>query len=477
MKTYKLFSGLFLIFTFIAFRAVTIAQDISSSIAPLYDGPNWGTITDTGITCSGGPNISVIRDDGSYEDGIRSSSTGDSTTMVQKMVMPVLGFTITQMCVVWTALAPSGNLTFDLMIYDTTGPGGTPGNEVYRTNNKVANNVAIFPGHTRYSYPIFYLTSQRAYFVGVRWNNNPILPFFFSADMNGPVSTMGPGYQRVTTTYPPTWQNINTPYPQWKSWGVRLEGNYSPPPPWGQQLTLCRGGLNIPINDHMNTLDSIFAAIGDDVIVLDVNVRIDTVMHSWDSDLSFYLKRNNISVKIINRVGGSGDNFIGTILNDSAATTIESGTAPFTGSFKPSNPLTAFNGNPGINGRYWKLLITDTVTGDTGFLKSWCLVITYVGPVGIIQTLEIPNYYSLSQNYPNPFNPVTTIKFTLPQSENVKLVLFDILGREVKTLVNEFRNQGVYEFSFDASTLSSGAYFYRLDAGEFTATKKMLIIK
>ena len=124
MNTYKLLSGLFLILSFITLTAVTNAQDISSSIAPLYDGPNWGTITDTGITCSGGPNMNVIRDDGSYENGYRSTSTGDSTTMVHKMVMPLIPFQLTSMCVVWTALAPS-NITFDLIFYDTTGAGGT----------------------------------------------------------------------------------------------------------------------------------------------------------------------------------------------------------------------------------------------------------------------------------------------------------------------------------------------------------------
>ena len=63
------------------------------------------------------------------------------------------------------------------------------------------------------------------------------------------------------------------------------------------------------------------------------------------------------------------------------------------------------------------------------------------------------------------------------KGDNVKLVVFDILGREVKTLVNEFKNSGSYEVNFDASTLSSGVYFYRLEAGEFTDTKRMLLVK
>ena len=90
---------------------------------------------------------------------------------------------------------------------------------------------------------------------------------------------------------------------------------------------------------------------------------------------------------------------------------------------------------------------------------------------------QVPQVYSLSQNYPNPFNPVTNIKFSIPVSGNVKLVLFDILGRVVKTLVNDVKPAGNYVVDFNASELSSGAYFYRLESGGFTETKKMLLVK
>ncbi|RJP60166.1 MAG: T9SS C-terminal target domain-containing protein [Ignavibacteriales bacterium] len=93
-----------------------------------------------------------------------------------------------------------------------------------------------------------------------------------------------------------------------------------------------------------------------------------------------------------------------------------------------------------------------------------------------------PKEFSLSQNYPNPFNPSTTIKFTVPldvkrETSNTKLVVYDILGREVKTLVNENRAPGSYEITFDASQLASGVYFYRLTSGDFMQTKKMILIR
>jgi hypothetical protein len=90
---------------------------------------------------------------------------------------------------------------------------------------------------------------------------------------------------------------------------------------------------------------------------------------------------------------------------------------------------------------------------------------------------QTPLVYTLSQNYPNPFNPSTTINFGLPKASNVKLIVYDILGREVIVLVNEFKTAGTYKVDFDAANLSSGVYFYTIKVNDFTATKKMLLIK
>ncbi len=96
---------------------------------------------------------------------------------------------------------------------------------------------------------------------------------------------------------------------------------------------------------------------------------------------------------------------------------------------------------------------------------------------------DIPTSYLLEQNYPNPFNPVTKIKFDIPidsrilRNDNVVLKVFDLLGREVATLLNEKLQPGTYEVTFDAAELPSGVYFYRLTAGVFTDTKKLVLIK
>jgi hypothetical protein len=91
--------------------------------------------------------------------------------------------------------------------------------------------------------------------------------------------------------------------------------------------------------------------------------------------------------------------------------------------------------------------------------------------------LSVPSNYLLYQNYPNPFNPITKIKYSLPLSDNVQIKVYDILGREIKTLLNEYKQAGTYEIEFDAGNLLSGVYFYSIRAGNYTATKKLILIK
>lgn len=89
----------------------------------------------------------------------------------------------------------------------------------------------------------------------------------------------------------------------------------------------------------------------------------------------------------------------------------------------------------------------------------------------------IPKEFSLSQNYPNPFNPSTTIEFTLPKSEYVELKVYNILGKEISTLVSEKLNQGSHTYTFDGSNLASGIYYCQLTAGEYREVKKMILLR
>lgn len=105
-------------------------------------------------------------------------------------------------------------------------------------------------------------------------------------------------------------------------------------------------------------------------------------------------------------------------------------------------------------------------------LTNYCM-----GTVGVPGNTNIPKTFALEQNYPNPFNPATSIKYQLPSPERVSIKIFDILGKEVATLVNEDMEPGYYEVRYDASNLASGLYFYRIEAGSFTDTKKMILVK
>jgi hypothetical protein len=90
---------------------------------------------------------------------------------------------------------------------------------------------------------------------------------------------------------------------------------------------------------------------------------------------------------------------------------------------------------------------------------------------------RIPVDHALDQNYPNPFNPTTVISFDLPRVDHVSLVVYDLLGREVTTLLDEVVQAGSYRLKFDATGMAGGMYYYRIRSGSFTETRKMLLLR
>jgi len=131
-----------------------------------------------------------------------------------------------------------------------------------------------------------------------------------------------------------------------------------------------------------------------------------------------------------------------------------------------------YNGITAHNGRVrpiWTRL-------SGGALSIWTAIVDF--PTGVENNItNIPSKYELNQNYPNPFNPVTNIKFNIPEAGFTTLKVYDILGNEVATLINEKRDAGSYEVNFSGERLSSGVYYYKLTSGSFTDTKKMIMIK
>ena len=215
--------------------------------------------------------------------------------------------------------------------------------------------------------------------------------------------------------------------------------------------------------------------------LVEVEVSIDTVLHPSVGDLEFYLTHGGITDTLIYQSSCNGENFIRTSFSDMGSNSISSGTAPFTGIYTPDQPLSRFTGmNP--NGE-WILGIYDGETGNTGTFKGWSLTLYFETPVGVSKEIvDVVRNFEIKQNYPNPFNPSTKIKYEIPdQARNdnvyVTLKIYDILGREVAMLVNKQQKSGHYEVEWNADNHSSGVYFYRIRAGEFIMTRKMLLLR
>ena len=154
---------------------------------------------------------------------------------------------------------------------------------------------------------------------------------------------------------------------------------------------------------------------------------------------------------------------------------LSQGTAPFTGTFKPKSSLSAFNGAEATGN--WTITINDMVPANDGVFEAWSIAILTETSTDVKSTDVPPSEFTLFQNYPNPFNPSTRIKYQVSSISQVSLKVYDLLGREVATLVNEYKPAGSYEANFDAKGLSSGIYFYKLQAGSFVQTRKMVLLK
>jgi hypothetical protein len=148
---------------------------------------------------------------------------------------------------------------------------------------------------------------------------------------------------------------------------------------------------------------------------------------------------------------------------------------------------------------YWDLpqqisgLLQDIITGtlinvqlsgsgnflvpNPGALDRLKLLVTYSNATDVEFENSLPEYYNLSQNYPNPFNPSTKIQYSISSNQFVQLKIYDVLGKEISTLVNNEQSAGRYEVNFNGNGLTSGIYFYSIKAGAFTETKSMILMK
>jgi subtilisin-like proprotein convertase family protein len=235
-------------------------------------------------------------------------------------------------------------------------------------------------------------------------------------------------------------------------------------------------GLNFG-SSPSTILDSIFIPQG--LTINDVNVFVG-ITHAYTNDISLSIRNPAGTTTRVLYASGSPDNgkHMITIFDDQADSTAnENLRAPWSPKVKPANALSIFNGQNSLG--YWRLSVTDVFTSsDDGRLIGWGIqfnnsAITSTGN----EVSTVPVRFNLHQNYPNPFNPTTSIKYDISMDAFVKITVFDVLGREVQTLINEQKKAGSYSVMVNFSGLASGIYFYTIKAGDFTDTKKMILIK
>jgi uncharacterized repeat protein (TIGR02543 family) len=157
-------------------------------------------------------------------------------------------------------------------------------------------------------------------------------------------------------------------------------------------------------------------------------------------------------------------------------------TSPIPGTYygSASYSITALP-NTGYSFNSWSGAATGTTNPVTIAMAGNKTLTAQFGNVNIssheIQFEEIPTEFALQQNYPNPFNPTTTIRYAIPTDSHVTLLVFNALGQEISELVNNEKSAGFYDVTFDAAGLASGVYFYRIQAGNFVQTRKLMVVK
>src|SRR4030095_9129560 len=235
---------------------------------------------------------------------------------------------------------------------------------------------------------------------------------------------------------------------------------------------------DVPITITSNSETTFVSILNNPVnkTILDVNCLIDC-RHTFDADLTFSLiSPSGTELVLAGGVGLDGNDFDTTYFDDEASIAIDSSAAqpPYRGTFRPVDKLWFFDGENSLG--TWKLRVVDNGFQDGGTLLGWSLILKYSSESDYV---NLPAEFSLVKNYPNPFNPKTRIVFNVPKVANVKIVVYDVTGQQVRILLNEMRTPMLEDYvDFDATGLASGVYFYSLIAGtEFVESKRMVLVK
>ena len=250
-----------------------------------------------------------------------------------------------------------------------------------------------------------------------------------------------------------------------------------------------KGGLDLTLPPNPPRRDKIIVngisnLLRNGYVLADLHIQLDTLLHPNVADLDIYLSHNGIRDTLVYALPAGGSNFINTVFDDSSAQDIESGSAPYSGRFRPSGELSRFIGTDPEG--EWEIEIVNNGIDSSGVLQAWGLELEFESLTALDDPAisAIPTEFILHQNYPNPFNPETTIGFALPRPAQPEISIYNSLGQLV-TRLGSSQNlpAGWHQITWDATNsigkaVSSGIYFYRLEAnGQVIDTKKMLLIR
>jgi subtilisin-like proprotein convertase family protein len=280
------------------------------------------------------------------------------------------------------------------------------------------------------------------------------------------------------TTYPVGGRGVNPP------------GIFSPPRKLFLQNTNYRdttiSSLEVPIHFVAETETTIVSHINIpfDKTVIGVRSSINLI-HNFMADLSISLiSPAGTEIVLAAGIGNDGQGFTNTNFDDYSSNSIQDTNFhyPYTGTFAPVDKLWLINGENSAG--LWTLKIVDDGAPEQGTLNSWNLTLRYSTDRDIS---NVPAQFNLLGNFPNPFNPITRIPFDVSYYSKIKIVVYDILGKEVARLLDEYRSPGFNDFvDFDINSvrtnggtgIASGVYFYSLFSNEkFIKSRRMVILK
>jgi len=452
---------------------------------PGYDSPQTA-----GDSCVEGPGYEH-HDGNAHQNGYLFFL--DSVRFVIKASPPSYPWQYTNVCVAWTGVGSVTTVNLFIVLYDSTSTG--PGNLLYISPMQTATGIPVFPNYKWNSTTVTMPVIAHAGYIGVRWDYTTTGAMYLSQDE---VSPLWPGYM-ATVNNPPTWQAIqqNSNFPNYKCSAIREDGSSPSLPPLCEQFeegtfpppgwTVIYSGTNYWLYANVSGFGfgshsaeySMSTAPSGTIQTLQTSTFLasDTVINrAVVFDIAYAPFPASppyaLDTLVIMTSTNAGTSFTSLVrLGPNQMETAP----PMNGPFTPATSQWQHRNYLLPAGTNVIQFVGESRNGNNLYIDSVCFETNLLG-IDDNHT-QIHSSYSLQQNYPNPFNPTTDIKFDIPKSGIVKLVVYDILGREVETLLDENKEVGFYTVSFDGTNLASGVYFYRMETSSFVSSKQMILLK